>query len=160
MRHPTREEAVEELMSFGIEKADVYLIDLIPLIEMAWADGRTQPAELRLVEDFLVRHVHKINLQARHGALTEERARAFIGRFLRERPESGLLRTLRSFVAPVRLSGSDEAEMAALRDSLLASCLDIAASAVLKYPFEDRERFNLPEKRCFFEILESLSPGG
>ena len=60
----------------------------------------------------------------------------------------------RSFVAPVRLSGSPEA--AALKDSLLAACLDIASSAVTEYPFGKGERFTGAEKRCFFEILESL----
>jgi len=44
----------------------------------------------------------------------------------------------------------------ALRGSLLAACLDIASSSVIEYPYGLGERFNPAEKRCFFEILESL----
>jgi len=40
---------------------------------------------------------------------------------------------------------------------LLAACLDIAASSVTQYPYGLHDRFAPEEKRCFFEILESVS---
>ena len=79
-----------------------------------------------------------------------------IYRFMRERPSPDLLKMLRSLVAPVRFSHADKEAIAALKDSLLAACLDIASSSVTNYPYGMRERFNAAEKRCFFEILESL----
>ena len=50
---PGRETALAELRRFGIRGPNVYLIDLIPLIEMVWADGRAQPAELDHLETFV-----------------------------------------------------------------------------------------------------------
>jgi hypothetical protein len=37
-----RRDAIAELAKHGIKGAQIYLIDLIPLIEMMWADGRIQ----------------------------------------------------------------------------------------------------------------------
>lgn len=34
-----REETIEKLRGYGIEGPLIYLIDIIPLIEMLWADG-------------------------------------------------------------------------------------------------------------------------
>ena len=58
------EEAIEELESYGITGAQIYLIDLIPLIEMIWADGKAQGSEISLLADFLKRHVEHINALA------------------------------------------------------------------------------------------------
>jgi hypothetical protein len=41
------------LESYGITDAQIYLIDLIPLIEMIWADGKAQEAEVSLLADYL-----------------------------------------------------------------------------------------------------------
>jgi hypothetical protein len=152
----TRKEALRRLKLHEIAGPQVYLIDIIPLIEMIWADGKAQESEIEILEDFLRKHVERINALADHEVLTLENARDFILRFLRRRPDPELLSTLRSLVAPVRLSTSDPERNAAIRDSLLAACLDIAASAVVEYPYGLGERFGPAEKRCFFEILESL----
>ena len=152
----TRQEAVDKLKHHGIKGAQVYLIDIIPLIEMIWADGRAQDSEVEILEDYLRSHVKHINELAGHEAMSLEGARGFVLHFLRDRPDPELLNTLRSLVAPIRLASSDAAANEALRDSLLAACLDIAASSVLEYPYGLGERFNPAEKRCFMEILESL----
>jgi len=44
-----------------------------------------------------------------------------------------------------------------LKESLLAACLDIASSSVTQYPYGLHDRFTPQEKRCFFEILQSLA---
>jgi len=151
------EEAVEELNRFGISGAQIYLIDLIPLIEMIWADGKAQVTEVSILVDYLKKHVKHINRLAGHRALTLEDAKAFVTIFLKKRPDPELLATLRSFIAPVRLAGSDPEQSENLKKSLLAACLDIGTSSVTAYPFEPNQRFNTAEKRCFFEILESFS---
>ena len=155
-RQMTREEAIEELRQYGIEGSDLYLIDVIPLLEILWADGKAQGGEVAVVTNYLKRHVQHINGLAQYEVLTEEQATRFVNRFLKQRPEPGLLRTLRSFIAPLRLSGSEPIGSDVLRESLLAACLDIAAISVARYPYGLQDRFNLAEKRCFFEILESL----
>lgn len=154
-----RTRALSILRRHGISGADVYLIDLVPLIEMVWADGKAQPSEVSIFEDFLRRHVTTLNRSVGHTMLTMEAARAFVRRFLTERPCPDLLRELRSLVAAVRLSGSDADHNEALRSSLLAACIDIAASSVIDYPYGYDERFDAGEKHSFFEILESLGAG-
>ena len=152
----TRQEALDELKRYGITGSQIYLIDIIPLLEMIWADGKAQDGEVAILEDYLEKHVIHINELANCELLTLEGARSFVLQFLRKRPDTELLKTLRSLVAPVRLSSSDTAENNALRESLLAACLDIASSSVIEYPYGLGERLNPAEKRCFFEILESL----
>ncbi|MGD8762524.1 MAG: hypothetical protein PVG87_09480 [Desulfobacteraceae bacterium] len=151
------EEAIEELERFGISGAQVYLIDLIPLIEMIWADGKAQDAEVSILADYLKNHVKHINAMAGYEALSLETAKAFVTKFLEKRPDPQLLATLRSFIAPVRLTTSDPDKREKLKASLLAACLDIASSSVTDYPYGLNDRFNPDEKNCFFEILESFS---
>ena len=151
------EDAIGELKNYDITGAQVYLIDLIPLIEMIWADGKVQNAEVSLLAGYLKKHVDHINDMAGYKALRLDQAKAFVKKFLKTRPDPKLMATLRSLIAPVRLKSSDPAKCVELKDSLLATCLDIASSSVNEYPYELQERFSRDEKRCFFEILRSLS---
>jgi len=151
------EEAVEELERYGITGAQKYLIDLIPLIEMIWADGKAQEAEVSLLADYLKKHVKHINDMAGYPAMNLKEAKAFVTKFLKNRPDPELLATLRSFIAPLRLRSSDPDQCVNLKESLLAACLDIASSSVSEYPYGQHDRFTPQEKRCFFEILQSLS---
>lgn len=155
-----REEAIQELKRFGISGPLVYLIDLIPLIEIMWADGKIQDGELDILTGYLKTHVTRINKTAGCDVLTQEQAQDFVRQFLKTRPDPELLACLRKLVSPVRLSGSDEKSNEALRRSLLSACLDIAASSVCQYPYGLGDRFNSEEKRCFFEVVESLSKDG
>ena len=85
------EEAIEELGRFGISGAQVYLIDLIPLIEMIWADGKAQDAEVSILANYLKKHVKHINAMAGYEALSLEAAKAFVAKFLEKRPDPKLL---------------------------------------------------------------------
>ncbi len=151
-----RREALEKLRAYDIEGPFVYLIDLIPLIEMIWADEKAQDSEIAILEDYLVSHTEHINTLSGYKLLDLSSARQFVSKFLKKRPDPELLRVLRSFIAPVRLSGSDPEMVKQLKQSLLAACIDIASSSVLKYPYGLKERFNCDEKKCLFEIMESL----
>jgi hypothetical protein len=152
----TREQALAVLRRHGIRGAHVYLIDLIPLIEIIWADGKAQESELTIFDAYLEKHVKALNAMAGFQMLSLDEARTFVQRFLRERPDPELVRTLRTLVSSVRLSSSDEKGNEVLRSSLLAACVDIASSSVTVYPYAHGERFDLDEKRSFFEILESM----
>ncbi|WP_446011489.1 hypothetical protein [Candidatus Electrothrix sp.] len=48
----SRKNAVKALEDFGITGEQVYLIDLIPLIEIMWADGQIQKGEIAVLEDY------------------------------------------------------------------------------------------------------------
>jgi len=148
--------ALTELRRFEIRGPDVYLIDLIPLIEMIWADGEVQQPELSHLETFVRRHVERINAMANQQVLTYAAAYRFLSQYLEERPDPELMKTLRSFVAPVRLSTSDSDYNDGTRRCLLGACVDIAASASVESPLETGERFDADEKRTYFEIIESL----
>jgi len=152
-----RKEALKKLSRYGIVGAYVYLIDVIPLIEMVWADGAAQDSEIAIIDAYLHEQVNHINMIAGSDILSFEEAHDFISSFLSTKPDPEFLKTLRSLVAPVRLSTSDHDFNDAVRESLLATCLDIASSAAAQYPHKLSDRFDPAEKRCFFEILDTLT---
>ncbi len=152
----TRKEALEELSGYGIKGTKVYLIDVIPLIEMIWADGMAQDNEIAILYEYLEKHVAHINNLAGENILTFKAAHSFVSSFLKRRPDPGLLKILRSLISPIRFSTSETAVSEAVRESLLAACIDIATSSVSEVPDGLHDRFNFDEKRCFFEILESF----
>ena len=49
----TREQAIEDLGMFGIEKPQIYMLHIIPLVEMIWAGGVVQECELGILNDSL-----------------------------------------------------------------------------------------------------------
>jgi hypothetical protein len=152
----TRQDAIDRLRDFGIQGEQVYLIDLIPLVEMIWSDGQAQQAEMAIFETYLEQHIARINALAGYKMLTLESAHQFLQRFLIDRPSEKLLETLRSLIPPLRLASSDNEGNDKLRSSLLQGCLDIAASSVTHYPYESIERFCSAEKKCWFEIFDTL----
>lgn len=153
----TRSEAVEELNRYGINGPNLYLIDVIPIIEMIWADGKAQEGEIEILERYLQNLVNRINLLAGYETLTFKSAKKFVTGFLKKRPDPKLLKALRSLHSQIHLSSENETIKNEFRDTMLATCIDIASSSVIEYPFGPGERFNPDEKRCFFEILDSLS---
>jgi hypothetical protein len=148
-------ESLEKLKDYGIKGKDVYFIDVIPLIEMIWADGRKQEAELAIMEHFLFEYLEHLNKSCGYQAFTEDDVKNFVSRFLKERPDPDLLKTLRELVFLAKDYCSEENLQ--IKDSLLARCLDIAASSTTEYPYGLYDRFNLSEKKCYFEIYETLS---
>ena len=151
-----REEIMEQLKSFGITGKDVYFIDYIPLIEMIWADGQPQQGEMNIFYDFLEKHVAHLNKMAGYKAFKLEEAVQFVSGFLKERPSPEMLKTLRNLAVHSGLFQEDSKKRAYFEKSLLAICLDIGASCVTKYPYGLHERFNVDEKRCFFEIFDTF----
>ena len=152
----SRGKALEELEKFGIKGNDVYFIDIIPLIEMIWADGQAQDGEMAIFNEFLQKHVKHLNKLAGFEAFTVNDARKFVARFFKKRPSPNLLKTLRQLSICVGTSCADPGENAAHKESLLGVCLDIAASSTTQLPYGLHDRFEPSEKRCFFEILDTL----
>ena len=153
----SRNEALSELEHFGIRGQNIYFIDFIPLVEMIWADGCAQEGERRVLDRYIRHHVARLNQMAGYDAFDLAAAQAFVESFLRDRPSPQLMRVLRQLVAAAGLAGGDKPHNEAARQSLLAVCLDIAASCTTSYPYGLDERFDANEKRCYFEILETLT---
>jgi hypothetical protein len=61
MRITTREQAIEDLSIFGIKEPYTYLLDIVPLIEMIWADGEAHDSELAILDEYLHKRVQQIN---------------------------------------------------------------------------------------------------
>ncbi len=153
MSIPNCQEATEDLSMFGIKEPYTYLLDIIPLVEMIWADGDAHESELAILDDYLHKRVPQINEMAGYKVMTFEDARAFAHRFIKQRPRPEFLRRLRSLVGPLVLSSSDSHYEEPLLKSMFEACIDIAANAVRKYPYGLHDRFDSDEKRCFYEII-------
>jgi len=149
--------AVEKLEILGIHDKDIYLVDIIPLVEMMWADGVAQDPEIEILQHFLDGHIEKLNQTVGYEFITKIEAYAFAQRFLKTRPDPHLLETLRNLVATVSPFTANKSKMVDIEESILAACLNIASSAVTEYPYELTERFNLAERKCYFEITGALA---
>ena len=58
-------DALETLVGeLGLTPETVYLLPLMPLIEVMWADGVTQPAEISIFYECLTRHLADLYSQA------------------------------------------------------------------------------------------------
>jgi hypothetical protein len=90
----TCQEAIEELSLFGIKEPQTYLVDIIPLIEIIWADGKVQESELAILNEYLHKRVQQINEMAGYAAIDFQDAQAFAYRFTKQRPLSEFLRRL------------------------------------------------------------------
>lgn len=149
----SRQEAVEKLEEYQIKGKDFYLVDILPLIEMIWADGKAQEGEIKILSEFLKNHVSKVNSDAGFELLTYKDAEKFALRFLKERPDKSLMESIRKLSSVIINTSKNASE---IKKSLLCACFDIAASSVVKYPYGLDERFDLSEKKCFFTILSAL----
>jgi hypothetical protein len=156
MNIPNRQEAIEDLSMFGIKEPYTYLLDIIPLVEMIWADGEAHKSELAILDEYLHKRVPQINEMAGYKIMTLEDAQAFAYRFVKQRPRPEFLRMLRSLVGPVVLSSSDPRCGDPLLKLMIDACIDIAANAVRKYPYGLHDRFDSGEKECFYEILKTF----
>ncbi len=149
-------DAAKKLARFGIRQEQVYLIDLVLLVEMAWADGKIQVAEKDILMDYLDRHVDSINRLAGCEILEYGDAREFITRFLDARPEQDLLDTIREVIPAIRIANKDFETAEQTRIDILNACLDIAASSVTTYPYGLKERFTTDEKAYYHRIAKLL----
>jgi len=151
-----REHAIDDLEKYGIKNEEIYLIDIIPLIEMIWADGMVQKCEVDILLDYVKNSLNRIGKMAGHEFISKKQASDFIKRFLKDRPDPQLLEALRTFVTPIYFASTNTQFKEQIKNSILQSCLDIAASCTTGYPYGLRERFDHDEKQTFFEILETL----
>ncbi|MCI5219098.1 MAG: hypothetical protein D3914_07875 [Candidatus Electrothrix sp. LOE2] len=152
----SRNEALNKLKEFGITNEKVYLIALVLLIEIIWVDGQAQESELAILEDYLEEYVDHFNNLVGCKILRLEDAKEFVRPYIEKRPSSDELCLLRTCVKPV-LFPSDKQQCEKIKDELLFVCMDIAAIATTQYPYDNDGRFNPDEKRCFFNIMESIS---
>jgi len=153
-------DAVKKLSRVGIKDSEIYLIDLVLLCEMAWADGSVQEGEREILFSYLNHHVDAINRLAGCRVLEHRDARKLICSFLDNRPGKELLETIEEVIVPVRLDQINEANAERTCLGILNTCLDIASSAVTKYPYGLTERFTGEEKEYYHRIAAILMGRG
>ena len=73
---PEREKALHDLADLGFKGRDVYLAELLPVVEMAWADGVIAPNERALLEAYCEALTDRLNRQS--GAQFFRLARTFL----------------------------------------------------------------------------------
>ncbi|MCK5707304.1 MAG: hypothetical protein KAI43_06585 [Candidatus Aureabacteria bacterium] len=144
------------LKGYGFEDKYLYLLDVVPLIEIAWADGIIQVGELGLIKEFIVKHIENINKGAGVSVISRDEGVEFIERFTVKRPDPELMKVLRSMVVPLRLQSAEASKNTEQKLNILKFCMDIAASSVIEYPYGSHERFCDDEKAIFLEIMKNL----
>lgn len=150
-------DAVEKLSHVGINNREIYLIDIIILCEMAWADGSIQEGEREILFSYLNHHVDTINRLAGCKVLEHKEAKDLIRSFLDNRPGRDLLETIEEVIAPIRFDQINPANAEHTCLGILNSCLDIAACSVTKYPYGLTERFTKEEKEYYHRITAILT---
>lgn len=82
---PERVTAVERLKALGFSGTDVYLAELIPATEMAWADGQVQPNEVAVLESYCEALVTDLNREVGARLFSTARALKQLRRLLKRR---------------------------------------------------------------------------
>jgi hypothetical protein len=131
----------------------IYLLELIPLIEMIWADDMNQGEEISILQDFTIRHLANLSNSAEGlEVISVEEANSFIDHFMKERPSKELLADLKG-LAMQKL----EAELSSnTREMVIDYCMDIAAACVTEYPYSSSERVQAQEKAAISELVQTL----
>lgn len=79
------EQAARDLAALGIRGPDLYLAELIPAVEMAWADGEIQPDERAMLECYCESLIEALNRDAGANVFTLRRAFNLLELLLRRR---------------------------------------------------------------------------
>ncbi|MGR9115810.1 MAG: hypothetical protein ACU85E_08585 [Gammaproteobacteria bacterium] len=132
---------------FNLKPADFYFLELIPLIEMIWADGHNQPAELALLYKFTVEHMAHLDRASGIQFASVEDANDFLDRFAHQRPPIQLLEKLRELIVHPKTTEDSNRYR-----TIMNYCLDIAAACATQYPFGMQQRIIASEK----ELLNKL----
>ena len=154
----TRQEILDEIVrEHGLEPLDIYLLPLVPLIEVIWADKRVQQQEVDLLVDFARQWLARLRADAGGDTLiTAQRAHAFIHRFIDQPPPPALLERLRQLSLQLLAQNSDQAQAEFWQRTVLEYCIDIAAATVPSYPYALRERVVPKEKELLLEIMGAM----
>lgn len=140
-----------------LDALDYYLLPLIPLIEVCWADGRVQKSEAGLLVDFTRRWLALLRDDAGGEAIVSiSQAQNFIDRFVKARPDPALIGRLRELAVNMLELNSDRARVKQNERTVLEYCIDIAAAAVSSYPYEARERVMNEEKALLLELMHAM----
>ena len=145
---------VEQLLhEHGLKPQHIYLLELIPLIEMIWADGVNQEQEVAILQRYALKILAALSADSGGvDVISVEDVNEFIDQFTQTRPPAELLSNLRALCLEKVESRSDAKAAQSSKDEILNFCFDIAAACASQYPHEFDERIVQDEK----DLLKSL----
>lgn len=149
--HESWKAARARLAAAGIGADDAYFAPLIPLVDVAMADGEVQPEEAAQLEREARELVGRLNAEAGYAAFSVERALEVLMKLRRKAPFE--LAQLTAQVRALELEGED-AEAAFSR--IVAGCLRVAMAS---QTMEGGElvHFCREERLRIYGILQSLA---
>ncbi len=130
--------------NFDLNDSDFYFLDLIPLIEMIWADGINQEGELKLLYNFVIEHVAMLD-----HSISVADANSFLDRFAHKKPDTRLIKELMRLF--LNKNGNVQKHQ-----TILEYCMDIAAACTTQYPFEMQQRVMQKEKHLLMKLFWEL----
>ncbi len=136
---------------FSLKDIDFYFLDLIPLIQVIWADSCNQDAELKILYKFMTEYISYLDKLAGAPFVSIEQANDFLDRFAHHKPSDELLKELRLIS-----SLSNENKVQSRHQTVLDYCLDIAAACTNKYPYGMHERIVEEEKQILLKLFKEL----
>ena len=136
-----RQQALTRLAALGFQGADVYLAELIPAVEMAWADGEIQPRERLVLEAYCEALVDRLNREAGYAFFTLRRAHRLLGALLTSR--------LSPAARQAALEALSRADGVADRERMLTWAEAVGGAAGAP-PWDTREQFWLQAMRRAF----------
>lgn len=144
----------ELLSRHGFKTCHIYLLELVPIIEMMWADGRNQPAEIEIIRSITQRHVDSLN-QSAEGVTVISNADVdeFLNILTTNRPSPDLLKELRDITIDHL---KDKGQLQAKNQTIFDYCMDMAAACVSQFPYEFDQRIVESEKQLLQELICEL----
>jgi len=137
---------------YDLKPQHVYLLELVPLIEVMWSDGRNQSKEVSIIQEITEKHVTELNsLVEGITVISQQDARGFLNRFLHVPPPEGLLTELRELTVDWL---EDKGKIQDKGDTIMGYCLDIAAACASTEKFDDR--IIEQEKMLLKDLAEAL----
>jgi hypothetical protein len=112
------EQVLMNLVKAGVRAETLAAVSLIPLVEVAWADGAVTPDEQAAV----------LKAAAETGITEGSAAYAMLGQWLGQRPDVRVIQTWKEYVGALAKSMPADSMMV-LRERLLGRCRQVAESA-------------------------------
>lgn len=152
-----REDALALLSVYGIKGKRVYLIDLIPLIEMIWAGGQLQPEKIDFLDHYIKQHLRHINQMAGYLVLSMSDATRFTAPYLTAYPNMAHLKKIRECIEPVRFGETRNDYGDLMMRRILSACLNLLSISMAQFPHELQNENCVKERGLYLDIMESFA---
>ena len=114
----TNEALLDELVAMNLGAETLAALSLVPLVEVAWADGQIEPQERQCVLD----------AAKESGLRQSDPSYQLLNQWLQNKPQDNLLTVWKDYVRAMATQLSDETRQT-LKDDLLGRARDVAEAA-------------------------------